>query len=275
MNLTPSAIRWKLRYLWKHTRIRATWAWSRLIGRTHWTVTVGGMSIKLGSQHPYHHWIARAMAKGTYDECNTFPLWRDMASGANTVLDCGAYNGIYALLADDKRLGQRIIACDMDMEAVRHIKMNVKLNLANIIVMGVPISDTSELITFHKHDGGTGGYITNEGSFIRAYMIDDIVKIHGCEPPFIIKLDVEGAELKALKGAEETIKKHHPTIFLELHKTFMPERYGTTPEELWKYILPFGYKRKLLDENKLTEHWLLEQKRYARNESHEQHGLVD
>jgi FkbM family methyltransferase len=35
--------------------------------------------------------------------------------------------------------------------------------------------------------------------------------------PSVIKIDVEGHELQVLEGAKETIKKHMPTILIELH----------------------------------------------------------
>lgn len=36
--------------------------------------------------------------------------------------------------------------------------------------------------------------------------IDSVAKEHGLEPPYVIKLDVQGYELEALAGAEETLK---------------------------------------------------------------------
>lgn len=37
-------------------------------------------------------------------------------------------------------------------------------------------------------------------------------------PVHFIKIDVEGAELEVLQGAQETLKKHHPIVYVEVHK---------------------------------------------------------
>jgi FkbM family methyltransferase len=47
--------------------------------------------------------------------------------------------------------------------------------------------------------------------------------------PTLIKIDVEGAELGALRGALGTIRRHRPYVVFE-HGLGASERYGTTPE---------------------------------------------
>jgi FkbM family methyltransferase len=47
--------------------------------------------------------------------------------------------------------------------------------------------------------------------------------------PTLIKIDVEGAELGALRGALRTIRRHRPYVVFE-HGLGASDRYGTTPE---------------------------------------------
>lgn len=72
--------------------------------------------------------------------------------------------------------------------------------------------------------------------------IDDITDIF----PTAITLDVEGSEWEVLKGAQETIKKYKPKIWLSLHPEFMFRLYGKYGYDLRKWIKDFGYKEKLL-----------------------------
>ena len=49
--------------------------------------------------------------------------------------------------------------------------------------------------------------------------IDSIVAAGEAPPPQLIKIDVEGAELLVLEGALQTIRSHHPQIFVEVHSS--------------------------------------------------------
>ena len=62
----------------------------------------------------------------------------------------------------------------------------------------------------HLVENGSSTCITENGSLvIQGYDIDSIV---GEEQVTFIKMDIEGSELKALEGAEKTIKRHKPKL---------------------------------------------------------------
>lgn len=65
--------------------------------------------------------------------------------------------------------------------------------------------------------------------------------------PDIISLDVEGAEWEVLRGAEKTLREHHPTIYLSLHPEFMYEIYKEYSADLRHWLKQMGYKETLLD----------------------------
>ena len=51
---------------------------------------------------------------------------------------------------------------------------------------------------------------------------------------FLIKLDIEGAELKALRGAKQTLSKFKPILSLEIDQN--------TFDEINFLLKPYGYK---------------------------------
>lgn len=59
--------------------------------------------------------------------------------------------------------------------------------------------------------------------------------IAGGEPVTFIKMDIEGAELEALKGAQETIKKYRPTLAISIYHR--PQDIVELPEYI-KTLIP-------------------------------------
>jgi FkbM family methyltransferase len=55
-----------------------------------------------------------------------------------------------------------------------------------------------------------------------------------------IKLDVEGAELFALKGAAATIERDHPLIYCEIYRKWS-QSFGYGPSELMDLVRSLGY----------------------------------
>ena len=52
---------------------------------------------------------------------------------------------------------------------------------------------------------------------IKNYAIDSLIEKGEIKIPDLLKIDIEGAELKALEGMKNTLFKYHPTIFLSTH----------------------------------------------------------
>jgi len=72
--------------------------------------------------------------------------------------------------------------------------------------------------------------------------IDSLIASSVIEPPSLMKIDVEGAELMVIKGARETIRRHRPEIFAEIHSSALLE-------ECTFLLRSEGYAIESLDEN--------------------------
>ena len=59
--------------------------------------------------------------------------------------------------------------------------------------------------------------------------------------PDVIKIDVQGAEMDALRGAEQKLRRRRPIIFLEVRPKFAGA-FGTTPQEIYGFLPETGYK---------------------------------
>ena len=84
------------------------------------------------------------------------------------------------------------------------------------------------------HDTG-GVHVAGDG-YLPLIAIDSL-NLPGCD---LLQLDVEGFELKALKGAINTITKYKPVICVELCEKWL-NRYDDSSTEVLDFIQNLGY----------------------------------
>ena len=74
----------------------------------------------------------------------------------------------------------------------------------------------------------------------RITTIDHMLQSHLIPPPTTIKLDIEGSELAALRGAERTLRKHLPAIIYEC-EVVNTSRFGYSGKEIIEFLKGVGY----------------------------------
>ena len=97
------------------------------------------------------------------------------------------------------------------------------------------------------------GKVIGDHGFSELHVAKDIPRMKiddigfGAVPPTAITLDVEGSEFEVLKGAEQTLRRYHPKIWLSLHPEFLFDHWGVYSGDLRSWIKNLGYKETLLD----------------------------
>ena len=138
----------------------------------------------------------------------------------NTVFfDVGANVGFYSLLAS-KLLGQgKVYAFEPLSRNLEYLEKHLALNCAtNVEVLGLAVSDTNGSATFAIEPTGFMGRLADEGDVtVPTATLDSLVEAGRILPPDYIKMDIEGAELLALRGASKIFQRHHPVLFLATH----------------------------------------------------------
>jgi FkbM family methyltransferase len=113
--------------------------------------------------------------------------------------------------------------------------------IRNVTLLNVGLYDEVQKVKFKNSIWGSS-HICEKNDFIDGSLdFEDKLVIKGdilnLEPTFI-KMDIEGAEFKALRGLEKTIKANHPKLAIcAYHK----------PADLWMiplYIKEFGVNYK-------------------------------
>ena len=156
-------------------------------------------------------------------------LKRDTSEGA-TVLDIGANVGSYTLLfARWVGAAGRVYAFEPAVASRAGLERHLSINGLSdrVTVRPEAVSERSGSAAFL--DAGTHGDNrlvpagTPDTTSVPSVSIDDFCDTTGISPD-VIKIDIEGAELSALRGARRTIAARGPALalFVELHPAIWP-----------------------------------------------------
>jgi FkbM family methyltransferase len=158
-------------------------------------------------------------------------------------LDGGAYNGdtAIALLPYQPKAIWCFEPDRINLELL-HRTMAVNGLEEVIVPFNMGIGEKDESAAFN-HSGIMGSKIEKEGtSSIEVRAIDSVVRERE-DVIGLIKLDIEGFELEALKGARDTIKKYKPLLLISAYHT--GKDFFEIPPLLKRYVP--GYSLRFFD----------------------------
>lgn len=184
---------------------------------------------------------------------------------SSVILDVGAHFGYFS--KEFSRLHQS--SCSVfafePMSYNADILEIVTAKLPNVEIIKKAASDTNGVLDLNipvKKQGKIGPGLAHFGTetdrdfivqSVETIRLDDFVKDRALTRVDFIKIDIEGAELPALKGATNTIKRYKPVIFAEILDAFT-QRMGYHPDELIGFLRNFGYTAHLVEIETLSFH---------------------
>ena len=164
------------------------------------------------------YWAAAAM-DGSY-EAEVFSLLEALGPGRTLFVDCGANIGWWSLLAE-LRWGWTAVAIEASAKLVERINEARATNGAHFeIVHRAVWEHDGELLSFRTGDAAhAGGHLADVDGFVadwrvksveqvESVTVDSIVLGQASKSLFervVVKLDVEGAEVEAIRGATRSI----------------------------------------------------------------------
>lgn len=150
-------------------------------------------------------------------------------------VDIGANQGEYALFAAKRLTAGKVVAFEPLPSMLKLLYENIKLNrFENIQVFEKGLSDKEQTLVIHEvedaHEGLAtiflGDRVSKKSFSIQLARLDDLFAQTGLGKLDFIKIDIEGAELSALRGSEGLIRKYNPTVMVEINeKTFAAAGY--------------------------------------------------
>ncbi len=204
------------------------------------------MFLEEKSKHTMQCYIDAAIA-GSFDrlflECREeIPYFNGVLKNVriDKLFDCGAYDGDsihdFIKMFDSY---EEIYAFEPDKSNVDKIKQRVKrenITRLNIIEKGV-FSQTTTL--YFTSEGKSSSHISENGDVsVDVIKLDDLYDVITSES--LIKMDIEGSELEALKGAEKVIRDKSPVLAICVyHKR---EDLITIPQFIDSIVKPGTYR---------------------------------
>ncbi len=155
----------------------------------------------------------------------------------DTVIDAGAWIGGHTMAYAEKvGVSGQVYAFEPNPEAFGCLKKNTD-TFTNTHCSNTALGDECRSVELCIKKGWQdSAYVEakNPGTIPMVPM-----DIHELAPNFI-KIDVEGCELKVLKGASKTIEKYRPVMCIEINKPAL-ERQGNSQPEVYEWLWKNGY----------------------------------
>ena len=160
-------------------------------------------------------------------------------------LDCGAYSGESALIFEKEYNPHEIYSFEPVPENYNLLLDNIKLNkLKKVQPIDKGIGEQSKTLKYHSLD--VSSYVSEDGNAeMEVVSVDEFVEKHELDIG-LIKMDIEGYELSAIKGARETIKKFKPILLISIYHH--PEELFNTKQRIEEILPDYKFRIKLLSD---------------------------
>lgn len=163
----------------------------------------------------------RSYVLGTYEVPVTRAVQNRCLTGM-IVCDVGAHLGYFTLLFS--KLGsERVFSFEPFPPNMACLLKTINLNkLSNVTLVPAAVSDYSGFIAFQPHKSSSMGKVvreevTSSGCLVPVVALDNFLEKNGVRQIHLVKIDVEGEEIRVLQGMHRTLRRNHPQILCEFH----------------------------------------------------------
>ena len=188
--------------------------------------------------------IGRALfMKGEFDPAVFDPIRAALKPGG-TFLDVGANIGYYSLLAlDIVGPSGQVHGFEIDRRPARCLRRTAAAyGLQNLFLHEIAIGDREgpARLSLGSESGHSRVSHNGEGVSVPMRTLDSWRAASGVQKIQAVKLDIEGGELWALKGAQRLLREERPVLVCEVFEGLEP-RPGHQRDELLSLLREFNY----------------------------------
>jgi FkbM family methyltransferase len=154
--------------------------------------------------------------------------YRSLLKRGEIILDIGSNVGYYALLASANTENKAVVHCfEPDPELIAILEKNRANGGLSWELSKMAVSESDGEIPFYRSQVANWGGIREKDVSakttpiqVRSTTLDGYCSTNNLAPTFL-RMDIEGAEVEAMRGAGEILRTFKPKIFMELHLSFL------------------------------------------------------
>ena len=196
-------------------------------------------------------WIQQQIYFLDYSDLNGISFLKKTLKKGAVFIDIGANIGAYSLIAAKlvtqngkvisfepvKAINKKLVA-NLNNNNFTNVKVEKKAVYENDTFLNLHLSNEQNSgmssILHHSEESG----ITEQ---VEAVTLDTYLKKLELESIELIKLDIEGAEIHALKGMNETILKYSPTLLIEISEDILINSTKSSANEILQLMKDYNY----------------------------------
>jgi FkbM family methyltransferase len=165
----------------------------------------------------------------------------DLLPAGGIVLDVGAHVGHWSLRLAGK--ASHVVAVEANPETVKVLRRNIAVNgIENVAVLQMAAWDEAAQLRLSdpagQSAGGSTRVLPDETGTVWGEPLDAQPELAQLPRLDLVKLDVEGADLHALRGMAGLLGKFRPALFIECHDVYGYYRR----EDLEALLTSLGYE---------------------------------
>lgn len=220
----------------------------------------------------------KVVLEGIYNKWLCLKL-QTLIKDDSVIFDIGANAGLLTLpFAKICAPKGKVYSFEPDSFVIKQLQKNVQLNkLSNVYINEIALQDNPKIneITLNINRAVQDEGLRNDGlstlenrtlykigsAKVNSSIIDKFIEENSINRLDFIKIDVEGAEYRVLKGGEKTIRKFNPIIFYEHISCPDKSNIENNVKKSFQFIKNLGYRQFLICNN--AKNKIIEMKNYS------------
>ncbi len=187
-------------------------------------------------------------------EPDTMQLMAKLIQRDSVCLDIGANLGVMTVAISTLAPQGQIYAFEALPQIYAHLQQNLSVNrVSNAVALNLAVYDKIGTLSFDYVAEFAGGSFASETGVhdhrsqrteVACVTLDEWVTQQKLSRLDFVKMDIEGAEVRALAGAQQTLRKFRPNLIIECNSHALKLLQGVDASVLWdalSAIYPYVY----------------------------------